>query len=137
MKNAIVILLTLGSQLFVAPRQLFEQLLVVTLDSCRIRHTPMRQDRLPGKHRTHLPRLVTNRDDEVPLFALQPVQPPGPMSSPFDAALGEDLESIGLTRATGREPALSAVKRPRPFRFSTASAIWLRPELPVHRKSTR
>jgi len=37
----------------------------------------------------------------------------------------------------GRDPALSASNRPFPFQLSSASAIWLRAELPVQRKSTR
>ena len=39
----------------------------------------------------------------------------------------------GLTRAAGREPALAATNRPPPLVLNSASAIWLRAELPVQR----
>ena len=57
-----------------------------------------------------------------------------------DRIVDDVLALLSVDRATTSKrqtTSLSARNRPLPFCFKTASAIWLRAELPVHRNSTR
>ena len=96
----------------------------------------MDPDAAPGEHGAGLSRPIAHGDDDIERLTDEAIERLARRRGPIDADLGEDAHRVGFT-PFGSVPADSTVKRPPPRRCRSASAIWLRVELPLQTKRTR
>ena len=85
---------------------------VVTFRGDRVRHPPMREDRLTGEHRARLFRAVADGDHEVPRLPIQPGEAARRVAMPFDPALPESLDGVGIHASGGAGPGALGAKPP-------------------------